>query len=104
MKFRDYLKETKGAPNNKTIYDDIKDEKSLKQLMKRLGKEDNLIRTISITFGQVAIYTHRIPSELGPASVAGAPFGYEGYWKNGKLIPFSDKLINKYQNQGLSRG
>ena len=81
-------------------YDDINNMSDLKALMKKLGAKDNKVRTVSIVFGQAYVYTYDTPSKINYNDYGDSPMVAKGYWKKGKLIPFSEKLIVKYQRSG----
>ena len=81
-------------------YDGISDMPKLKKLMKKLGAKDNKVRTVSIDFGRAYVYTYDTPSKINYNDYGDSPMVAKGYWKKGKLIPFSEKLIVKYQRSG----
>ena len=81
-------------------FDGISDMPKLKKLMKKLGVKDNKVRTVSIDFGRAYVYTYDTPSKINYNDYGDSPMVAKGYWKKGKLIPFSEKLIVKYQRSG----
>ena len=81
-------------------YDGISDMPKLKKLMKKLGAKDNKVRTVSIVFGQAYVYTYDTPSKINYNDYGDSPLPAKGYWKKGKMIPFPEKLIVKYQQSG----
>jgi hypothetical protein len=81
-------------------YDGINDMPTLKKLMKKLGTKDNKVRTVSIDFGRAYVHTYDTPSKINYNDYGDSPMVAKGYWKKGKLIPFSEKLIVKYQRSG----
>ena len=81
-------------------YDGISDMPKLKKLMKKLGAKDNKVRTVSIDFGRAYVYTYDTPSKINYNDYGDSPMVAKGYWKKGNMIPFSEKLIVKYQRSG----
>ena len=81
-------------------YDGINDMPTLKKLMKKLGTKDNKVRTVGITFGRAYVYTYDTPSKINYNDYGDSPGPAKGYWKKGKMIPFPEKLIVKYQQSG----
>jgi hypothetical protein len=95
----------KDSKYDRETYKGITDMDSVVALMEKLGKQDNKIRTVHISFmNDVIVNAHQSPSRIGRDAVGDAPDGYKGYWKNGKLLPFPERLINSYNNMGLTRG
>ena len=81
-------------------FDGINGMPQLKKLMKKLGVKDNKVRTVSIDFGRAYVYTYDTPSKINYNDYGDSPMVAKGYWKKGKMIPFSEKLIVKYQRSG----
>ena len=82
-------------------YDGINSMADLKALMKKLGMQDNKVRTVSIVFGRAYVRTWDFPSKIHHNAIGDSPMSARGYWYKGKLKPFSEKLITKHQNVGL---
>jgi hypothetical protein len=71
--------------------------------MKKLGKQDNKVRTVSIDFGMAYVRVWASPSRISYNAVGDSPMQVRGYWQKGKLKPFNEKLVSKYQNTGMGR-
>ena len=82
-------------------YDNINNIEDLKALMQ--GFQDAQVRTVSIVFGRAYLDTWTVPSKINPNAYGDSPLSYKGYWKQGRLYPFSDKLIIKYQQKDNTR-
>ena len=91
------MKLTEAMRKKAEQYDGINNMPALKKLMKKLGAKDNKVRTVSIVFGQAYVHTYDTPSKINYNDYGDSPLPAKGYWKKGKMIPFSEKLIVKYQ-------
>jgi len=76
-------------------YENINTPADLKKLMKTF--KDNKVRTVNITFGTCYVDTYDVPSKIRYTAVSDSPLSFKGYWKKGKMYPFSEKLIIKNQ-------
>jgi len=82
---------------------DVDNIDDLKKLMKKLGKNDNKVRTVSVIFGMAYVKTWSSQSRISYNAVGDSPMQVRGYWQKGKLNPFSEKLVIKYQNTGMGK-
>ena len=76
------------------------DVRSDKEFVKQMGalSQDGQCWITCVVFGHVYAKAVRWPSSIPYNAVGAAPRDFEGYWQNGVLHPFSQRLTLKYQN------
>jgi hypothetical protein len=90
-----------GPSNPKKFSFDITSAAEFEQKMKDISKDNNYAWTVSIVFGRVYVRRHDSPSKMSHLVVGDSPYTHPGYWRQGKLNPFSEKLIIEHQNTGI---
>ena len=70
------------------------------------AQKDGLVRFAYTVFSEAVVHVYRRPSDIYAhelsQSRSGSPIS-GGYWLNGKLHTFSERVNIEYQQQGLTR-
>ena len=97
---REFLLESKSKKAEQQF--DVTNSDDLKKKMKEISLKDNKVRTVQVIFGRAFVNVYDSPSKI-PHYAVGDTGGalhpeLKGYWQNGVLKPFSEKLVIKHQN------
>ena len=60
------------------------------------------MRTVNVIFGRAYVKTYNSPGAISYHDIGDSPMSAKGFWKNGKMFSFPEKLQIKYQNSAYT--